>query len=478
MNEYNPAYRERIIMHNFTFMRLTQKTWVLIAGLLLLLATTACNNDEDIPGETLEVNQWIYENMSSLYLWYDQMPKVDYTQEKDPEEYFYKLLPETDKWSYITDDYASLGKKSTSNTLKTMGYHPSFFLLPDNSVIMAVSYVYPGSAADVAGLKRGDIILSVDDKVMNQTNYYETYSGNEYTVQLGSLVGNTLYFTGESISLSAKELSKDPAIYNTIFNINQQKIGYLVYVEFLAGEDDEFHNSLNEIFSWFASAGITELIVDLRYNPGGEGDEAIHLASGIAPANVVAGEEVLARLDYNNILKQYLISKNLYDDQSQYLFNSEAANVDLDRVYFLTTSETASASELVISGLEPYMEVIQIGGVTAGKYVGSWIIPDENEEWAIAPIVMNYANADGNTVNNGLIPDYVINDNVMNAPPFGDTSDPMVAKALELAVGFTSQSSETQLKSTSQFEKITPYQLMRKQQLIFPVVGQKGTSSL
>ena len=106
----------------------------------------------------------------------------------------------------------------------------------------------------------------------------------------------------------------------------------------------------------------------------------------------------------------------------------------------LTSGNTASASELVINGLKPYMNVTVIGEPTVGKFYGSFVLYDENDprehDWAIAPVVLKYANANGVTdFVNGLIPDVFLEDDLLTAKAFGDDSDPMLATALALIDG-------------------------------------------
>ncbi len=441
------------------------------AGLVMLFSLTSCEKDKDEDND-VETRKWIHDNMSLVYYWREQIPDRANAAAGDPKKYFSSLLSEQDKWSYITDDYSTVNKKSTSEPAATMGFKPSFYLLETNKVIMAVSFVYPGSAADEAGLKRGDIILSVDNKIMNTSNYYEVFSGSKYSVQLGKLRGNTLYPTGVSLDLSAKIISGDPAIYHSIINVNGQKLGYLVYVEFLSGDEDEFRDNLDAIFTEFNAAGISDLIVDLRYNPGGKGEEAVHLASAIAPYSAVQEKESLVKLEYNGQLSILLSTRDM-EERFEYKFTGDVVNLDLDRVFFLTTPETASASELVITGLEPYMDVIQIGDTTAGKCYGSWTIPDENEEWAIVPIVLKYSNLAGFTdFTDGLVPDYYIKDNILEARPFGDITDPILGKAVELASGMVIETQQAAvLKSTQSFTSIIPYQMELKKRLVFEGIG-------
>lgn len=443
------------------------------AGTIILFVAFSCREDiytEDIveiPEEILATNEWIYENMSLYYLWNEQIPNdIDYTKENDSEAYFYKLLyKDGDKWSGITDDYESLDAELIGKPV-TMGYFPAFFLVGNSNIIIIVSYVYPGSAADEAGLERGDIILSINNTLLDTTNYYEMYSGKNYSAQLGAVLGNELRFTGESINLNARITTTNPAIYNKVLDIEGHKIGYLVYVEFISGENGEYLMEMDKIFNDLKNAGISDLIIDLRYNPGGDVDAAVHLASEIAPADVVTNEEILIKLQYNHDLQEYLEANN-YNDRLYYKFINTTANINMNRIYFLTTSGTASASELLITGLDPYMEVVQIGESTYGKYAGAWVIPDDYEEWAIMPIVSKFSNADGFTdFKDGLIPDHEIVDDLSTAMPFGDTSDPMLAKAVELATGKKLTGKKAGATGLKRYKQIFPEEMFSRKNLL------------
>jgi hypothetical protein len=258
------------------------------------------NDDEEIAQDIIDVNFWINEKMELYYLWEDQMPDIDFEQEEDPEEYFYKLIyKEKDKWSWITDDYASLAAEYDGEPVQ-MGYSPSFYLMSDNeSVFIVVDYVYEGSPADEAGIERGDIILSIDNTELNTSNYYDLYSQDAYSVQLAEINNNIISYTGESIDLVARVVETNPVLYHDVIDLEGHKVGYLVYAEFITGKDDKFLTTLDEVFSEFQTEGISDLVVDLRYNPGGDIDAAVYLASAIAPTETASGEDVLISLQYN-----------------------------------------------------------------------------------------------------------------------------------------------------------------------------------
>jgi carboxyl-terminal processing protease len=449
--------------------------FIVMSVTFILFLVCACKRDiynDDVTGiseKTMATNEWIYENMNLYYFWNDQIPAdIDYTLENDPEAYFYKLLYEDkDKWSSITDDYASLEAYLNGDPV-TMGYYPAFYLAGNNNVIIVVCYVYPGSAADEAGLERGDIILSINNTLMDTTNYYDMYSGLSYSVQLGTIEANSLRNTGESLSLTARTTATDPAICHKVLDIDGYKIGYLVYVEFISGENDAYLQELDNIFNEFKVAGISELIVDLRYNPGGEIDAAVHLASELAPAVVIANKEIMINLQYNDDLQEYLEFYN-YTDYLYYKFKNNTSNIDMRHVCFLTTSRSASASELLITGLEPYMDITQIGESTYGKYVGAWVMPDDNEEWGIMPIVTKFSNTEGYTdFTDGLTPDHEIADDLFSALPFGDVSDAMVAKAIELITGKIVTPKKTETKDYEKFKQIVPREMNLKRNLFMP----------
>lgn len=462
------------------------KKWIVGCAVLAMLVS-ACDQHEIDDDDDLQetdstnvntdslysaINQWIYEEMQTYYYWEDQLPQVSDFSTDDPETFYKGLLySEADKWSYITDDYESLEAELEGNPT-TMGYSPAFYLYNNGSnVLIVVEYIYPGSPAETAGLKRGDIILTINDQLMDKENYYDLYSGKSYTIGLGSYSAatSTISQNGVSLAMTAITLATDPALYDTIFSVNGIKTGYLVYTEFISGTDNQYQTSLDRIFDEFATAGVTRLVVDLRYNPGGQLSCAGHLASAIAPANTVSASDVLIRMDYNEMLDSYFtFYQGRNSENLVYRFPKNSHNINLSTVYFLTTSGTASASELLISGLMPYMNCVIIGEATYGKYTGAIVVADENtprkHNWAIMPIILKYSNASGySDFADGLTPDYSVVDDLIGAVPFGDISDPQLAKALSLIEGQTTMMSEKSARGSLKTTRLfSPDQKIRR----------------
>ena len=190
-------------------------------------------------------------------------------------------------------------------------------------------------------------------------------------------------------------------------------------------------------------------MADLRYNPGGSLDLSAYLASSLAPVGTMEDSAIFVDLVWNNLYNNYWAGTDLdRDGQADGIESSQLRirmpksdlNLNLSTVYFLTTGGTASASESLMSGLYPYMDVVQIGETSYGKCYASITVEDwekpKRHNWAMQPLVIKYSNAEGFTdFVNGIVPDHQVNDNLLYAKPFGSLEDPLLAKALEGITG-------------------------------------------
>ncbi len=450
---------------------------------MLIALVSSCSKDRDINPNSHSlpdigkdagsIPEWIYEEMSFYYFWNEDIPKDKPSGDEDPDTYFYSLLDNNDIFSFISDDAEAI-KEEMTGTILAMGFSSSYGLFSNSNYLFAVvEYVYRDSPADKAGLKRGDIILKINGERLTNDNYLELSSNEGFSLGFGEFNGNRISDADREITISTGQIELDPVIYSEVMTVDNQKTGYLVFVDFIAGEKDKWLNSLADALGEMQAEGITQLIVDLRYNPGGEVNVAEYLASAIAPRKVVNDHEILVRYTYNENLTEHFTGNQGADSPN--LLSRFAPNVrqlDLDKVIFLTTHKTASASELVINGLGPYMDVTIIGEPTFGKFYGAYLLFDENDppkhNWAIAPITLKYANADGVTdFVNGLTPDILLEDDMLHAKDFGDDSDPMLATAIAYLKGEISSSSPGRIAAVRQYEPVYDLNRIRKKNVLF-----------
>lgn len=400
----------------------------ILAGFTLF----SCIKDEEDP-ENLKINKWTFANMEYYYLWNstinsDMKPQGN----EEPKTYFKSLLnkPE-DKWSVMIEDFETFNQGMAGNPT-SMGYEPVYGKFKDTDNVYAiVKFVYPGSPAHNAGLKKGDIILEVDNSVLTVDNYQNLFSQETYTVTLGEYNNGTVSTSDIKLSMTAELLSINPVILDTVYSINGKNIGYLAITEFI--NDEVFSEKVGASLNKLKAYNINDLIIDLRYNTGGDLNSAIWLGSALAPITNTQNNDLFVQLVFNETVQSAMEEEDI---KHPFSYIPET-NFGADNLYFLTTNyATASASELVICGLQPYMNVTQVGENTVGKYHGMSVLPHPEKYWALLPVTFKYANAENfSDFTDGLIPDVYIEDDLVAGYAFGDTDDPVIATTLELISG-------------------------------------------
>lgn len=395
-----------------------------------------------------KINGFIKETMTDVYLWYDKMPVIDIRYETDPKVYFDKLLYSEDRWSVITDDITAF-EGSQQGIEKTYGYSLAFGRFvdgtgsPTGNYFAIVEYIYPNTPASQAGFARGDLIIRLNGGNITAENYRDLLSGTSISVTKGILTNDGIA-SGATLVLVAEELNLDPVLMYKVIEIEGHKIGYLVYLQYITSYNS---TSLNLALQYFKDNQITDLVLDLRYNPGGFTTAAQYLTSSIAPQSVVDNSSTLVTYQWNDKYQALWVSEGMPEQLGINFNPAVPVKLGLSKVHILTGYGTASASELTICGLEPYMDVITVGDTTYGKYTASITFKPEDvyaneatytdfKNWGIQPIVIRYANAQGITnFKDGFAPDFLVRDELLPALPLGDLTEPLLKKAVEDITG-------------------------------------------
>lgn len=415
----------------------------ILSVVLLLILSVSCKKDNNvttnpevvIPQSVIVVNGWVDAIMKEVYLWEKNMPDINYTTEPDTKEYFKKLLYVDDKWSYITDNYNELNG-ALQGIYTSFGFSFSLYLKDEgeSGVVAYVEYVLPNSPAENAGIKRGDIFDEIGGVKLSTTNYSDLLDQDFY--DLGFVAESNMGYVeiSKTAAMTAVEIEEDPIYVDTVYNVNGLSVGYLMYNAFINSDEDSAH--LVNTFKMFQENNIDELVLDLRYNGGGSTYIATLLASMIAPSADVSSEKVFFGYRWNDLYMNYFTNEEgANSDNLVSRFMSDVpVNLNLNRLYVLTLHGTASASELIINGLNPYLDVVQIGDNTYGKYTVSIPIDDGHDQkihaWGMLPIVAKSVNAIGVTdFKDGFTPDYEARDDYKYA--LGDTQEGMLKIALD-----------------------------------------------
>jgi C-terminal processing protease CtpA/Prc len=425
----------------------------IFAGILSsFMLFTSCFEDLDDTiqqASNFEIQDFIYRGLNFFYLYKSDIPELANdafgTQEEknvflasfeSPEELFGFLKSNQDRFSILVDDYISLENALSGISLNN-GMEFGLVLYPNDSgnVFGYVRYVLPNTSASDANLERGMVFNTIDGQQLTEINFRSLLDPDTYEIGLADFDGITISPTGETIQLTKTEYTENPVHLERTFIVEGEKVGYLMYNSFTRNFDPQ----LNAAFGNFKAEAIDHLILDLRYNGGGAVETAVDLCA------MITGQ-------FNN---QICYTEQWNDDrQEEYaspgLFNTEISNGDainslnLSTVYILSSKRTASASELVINSLRPYINVVQVGDTTTGKFQASFLLYDApapnfsrseantSHSYAMLPLVFKTANTAGNTdYIDGLFPDVELTENYANLGILGTENEPLLAAALD-----------------------------------------------
>ncbi len=401
---------------------------ILWIGVWLWMSVGACTPKEEPvdPGEVEnEVKKAIVDVMREWYFWNDQIPAtLDLskfsTNEELLDDILYKPL---DRFSYLTtqEDF------NNSFVGKNAGHGFGFAFTADEKLY--ISFVFNESPAGKDGWKRGWEITQINDKPISD---YKTSTGG-YDFKLGGPdPGITNKFTFKLPDGSTTTRSNTKAEYQSnsvldqrIIQVDTKKVGYWAYQSFkaTAGLSPTRSAEVQTSMEYFQSQGVQELIIDLRYNGGG----SVAVAEQIC--NYLVQSANTGKLMYTNQLNATKTAQN-----SSRNF-SKIGNINLSRVIFITSRSSASASELIINALDPYMDVVLIGDNTYGKPVGSFPLSSynrilQNNNVEVVPITFAIANSVGKAEYfDGFPADFKVGDSPQIA--WGNENDLRLAAAIQ-----------------------------------------------
>ncbi|MBX9806674.1 MAG: peptidase S41 [Flavobacteriaceae bacterium] len=443
-------------------MRTTFK--LIIAFLLAAFTFQSCQDQDDVSVP----NDFIWKGLNLYYLWQADVPNLSdnkFASQTElntflngypkPENLFESLLYKpsslfpaaeaVDRFSWIVSDYLELEGQlqgTTNNNGVEFGLSRK---LPGSSDLFGyVRYIIPNSNASTKNIKRGEVFDAVNGTPLTISNYQTLLFGsnNDYTLNMADINGGVFTQNGKSVALTKTVLDENPILINKVIVSGSHKIGYIMYNGFYSNYDTQ----LNDAFGTLKSQGITDLVLDLRYNGGGSIQTATRLASMITGAFT---GQVFAKNQFNHKIQSYYEAndpeslKNLFTDK---MGTTPINSVNMTKIYILTSAGTASASELVINGLKPYITVVQIGDLTVGKNVGSVTLYDSpdfsaskrnpNHRYAMQPLVLKIVNGAGfGDYQSGLVPTFSLKETLSTLDVLGSTTEPLLSLAIGKITG-------------------------------------------
>ncbi len=379
---------------------------VLVGALLFVASCRKDDNDNDYDQRVVD-NTTFLDLMKDWYFWYDKMPDIDPSVYQSPYRVLEAVRYSKDPWSFVTtrEEFESYYRDS-----KFIGHgFGSGWDAQDN---LRVTFVFENTALFEFGVRRSWIIERINDRqISRNTNINELLGPNDVGIT------NSFRFISPGndivdVTDEKKEIIMNSVLHKEVFEHGGRKTGYIVYKGFTGPSRDE----ADTVFSYFLEEGIDNLILDLRYNSGGQTDVANYIASTIGGSSVI--DQSFTEYVYNDQQSE----SNFIDS-----FKVPDYPLNIEELVVISTRSTASASEMVINGLKPYLPVVVVGNNTSGKPMGmnSWYY----REYAFVPITFKIVNANGEgEYFDGLPADGYVDDDLSRM--FGDPEELSLREAL------------------------------------------------
>jgi carboxyl-terminal processing protease len=371
---------------------------------ILFIGLLSCEKEKN-----LTLNETIKSIMDEWYLWYDKMPMVNIASYTKPQDLIDALKYETlDRWSFIIteDEYNQYYEEG-----KYYGHGMGYSFGSDNKP--RVIYVFKSSELYKSGVRRGWTIKMINGTIPTSSNVAGLLGDNVAGIQNTFLFGRP-DATDTSLTFTKTEVKMDMILESDTFHLGNTIAGYLVLYGFIANAKTELEN----IITSFKLQGVSELIVDLRYNGGGWVEDAAKFGALIAGSN--AENDVICKIIHNDKKTSENFEIKMETNQN---------SLNLKRVFFITTKSTASASELLINGLKPFIDVKIIGKASDGKPVGMYKQDLTEFKYVFFPIMFKTVNKnDEGDYYNGIIVDKEVSDDITH--DFGSRDEACLYQAL------------------------------------------------
>lgn len=417
-----------------------------IGVLVLFQLLPSCKKDRGIsspfpqPKDSIEnINRWILDSMYYYYLYNDHID-ASVNLAGSPDAFFNRLVNPNDPFSWISNGAAYPQPKTSFDHY---GFHYVIIQLPEYSasqLLGIVTAVAPESPASRAGLERGTYFTKVNKATINAADIEQVVSvlnkGDKITLTLTSNENGEWKDNGVA-AFSASYFEERPVYEAKLLQHNGIKAGYVFY----NGFEEFFDKDILDVLARFKKENVSELILDLRYNPGGSVATAAKIATAVLK-NIQRTETFTifkGNANMQTLTQQFGDAINSSGNSYKRSFETLAGEtLGLNRVFILSTVATASAAEMMINNLRPYIQVVHIGEKTLGKNKAGWVIRDLRQpkkvEWFIQPMIFSIFNASGNgDYENGLQPDYEVKEyDYLPLYPMGNVNDPLVGKAVSL----------------------------------------------
>ena len=403
------------------------------------------------------------------YYWYDQVPQLDpFSTLYDSADVLLKKMKTyptgangklIDKYSFL--DHGQVAGEIQQGVAGDLGMEVTFARNGPTDIVLVVLYADKNGPAGNAGVKRGYQVSKI-----NGANVVYDNNGPGVKSVIKAIYQDaqaTFTFKRQDGTTFTQQLNRavypiNPVLFDSVYTVGGKKVGYFVFNTFSNVTNNNAptltKTELDRVFSKFEGAGISNLIVDFRYNGGGSVNTAEYIASKIAPQSAIG--KVMYKYKYNDKLTSQASQVGLTD---KVMFTS-AGNLNLEHVFFIGSKQTASASELVLNNLKPFVDVKLVGDTTYGKPVGFFsftlsifkngVEKDLADLYAINFETVNSAGEGG--FYNGIIPNVLAGDFV--GEPWGGDKDENLIKIFK----FISTGS---YERTSTMERMTRDQTLR-----------------